>query len=157
LPIVSPQDRTLAWRTLNQPQYRLAMSDRGDILLVDDEPMVGTILSRYLAEAGYRVHQVRSGAEALRAMRDGAEGVRTVVTDLHMGGMSGLDLARELTRRYPETRVLFIAGYPWEGEPLPGPLLLKPFTGERLVEAVRQLLATGPPGQSLTAKPRKRK
>jgi CheY-like chemotaxis protein len=116
------------------------------------------VLARYLESAGYRVHLAPNGDEALRAMKQGAQGVRTVITDLRMNGITGVELARELVRRYPETRVLFIAGQPWQGaEPLPGPLLLKPFTAEQLATAVARLLADTPPGQSLTAQPRNRR
>jgi len=134
------------------------LRDHGDVLLVEDEPLVLTVLMRYLEEAGYRVFLAKNGEEALRAMKDGAQGVRTVITDLRMQGMTGVDLARELVRRYPETRILFVAGLPWDGpEPLPGPLLLKPFTAEELSAALNRLLAETPRGQSLTAEPRKRK
>lgn len=133
------------------------MRDHGDVLLVEDEPIVTVVLARYLEEAGYRVHRAGSGEEALHAMTNGAEGVRMVVTDLRMAGMTGLELARELHRRYPQTRVLFIAGHPWDGpETLPGPMLLKPFTAEQLVGSVARLLAEAP-WQSLTAEPRKRR
>jgi two-component system cell cycle sensor histidine kinase/response regulator CckA len=134
------------------------MSDHGDVLLVEDEPIVSVVLGRYLEEGGYRVHRARSGEEALQAITDEAEGVRLVVTDLRMQGMSGLELARELVRRYPEIRVLFIAGQPWDGEDeLPGPLLLKPFTAAELVGAVARLLSESPGGQSLTADPQNRR
>ena len=123
------------------------MRDHTDILLVEDEPIVSVVLARYLEESGYRVHRAGSGEEALQAMTDGAEGVRMVVTDLRMAGMNGVQLARELGQRYPETRVLFIAGHPWDGpEMLPGPVLLKPFTAEQLVGSVARLLTEPPPG-----------
>jgi CheY-like chemotaxis protein len=134
------------------------MADHGDVLLVEDERMVRVLLTRYLEEAGYRVHLARSGEEALKAMKDGAEGVRRVVTDLRMEGMSGLELARELVRRYPETQVLFIAGEPWDGdEVLPGPLLLKPFTAEQLIRALRDLVTESRDRQSPTAERQKRR
>lgn len=134
------------------------MGDHGDVLLVENEPIVRLVLARYLEEAGYRVHPAGSGEEALHALTNGAEGVRMVVTDLRMAGMTGLELARELGRRYPQTRVLFVAGHPWDGpEALPGPVLLKPFTAEQLVGSVARLLTEPPPWQSLTAEPRKQR
>jgi CheY-like chemotaxis protein len=156
--------RGQGWAYFNPPLHpypptgTCLLRDHGDVLLVEDEAIVSVVLARFLEGAGYRVHLARNGQDALQALKDGAQGVRTVITDVRMDGMNGLELAQELIRRYPEIRVLFVAGHPWDGEELlPGPLLLKPFTAQQLSDAIAQLLASGPPGQSLTAEPRKRK
>jgi CheY-like chemotaxis protein len=108
------------------------------VLVVDDEPLVAAVVARYLEQAGMRVRVAASGADALRAMENGAAGVRVVLTDLRMRGMSGLELARELAVRHPGTRVLFMGGYPDDGA-LPGPFILKPFKEHQLVTAVQRL------------------
>jgi DNA-binding NtrC family response regulator len=115
-----------------------------EVLLVDDEPLVSKVLSRWLKEAGFRVHQAQSGRDALKTLEESGNGVRLVVTDIVMPGMSGVELADQVAQRYPAARLLFISGHPYDHEkPLPGPLLYKPFTSEALVGAVVRLFVGG--------------
>jgi signal transduction histidine kinase len=82
---------------------------RGRILVVDDEPFVGTVLRRTLTE--HDVTVVDSGQAALARLGAG-ERYDVVLSDLLMPGMSGMDLYRELARRDPALarRVVFITG-----------------------------------------------
>ena len=68
--------------------------ERGSILVVDDEPTILDVVSRYLDRAGYRAKVAGDGAEALR-MAD-AERPDLVVLDLMLPGMSGLEVMRRL-------------------------------------------------------------
>ena len=80
-----------------------------DILLVEDSPEVRLITVEYLTELG---HQVVAVADAELAMEQVA--TRTfdaVMTDVSLPGMSGIDLARELTRKYPKLPVVIASGY----------------------------------------------
>lgn len=69
----------------------------GTILIVDDEPDVARSLQRVFHRAGYPKPLVETDAtRAVDRVRD--EKVDIVLLDLHMPGMSGLDVLRELNR-----------------------------------------------------------
>jgi CheY-like chemotaxis protein len=118
------------------------------VLVVEDEEQVRTVAARALTEAGYRVLVAESGERALEMMRhDGNRPVLALV-DVVMPGLSGSELAAELARAIPGTRVLFTSGYT-DGEILrrgllePGAAFLaKPFSPEALVRAVHASLTT---------------
>jgi CheY-like chemotaxis protein len=82
---------------------------RARILVVDDEPLVGNVLCRTLAE--HDVTAIDSGAAALARLSAG-ERYELVLCDLLMPGMSGMELYRELAARHPSLagRVVFLTG-----------------------------------------------
>jgi CheY-like chemotaxis protein len=86
---------------------------RGDetILLVEDDGQVRTAVSRMLAGAGYRVVEVSSGEEALDALAASAGGVRLVLTDVVLPGLSGPELVDRLARFWPELPAVCMSGY----------------------------------------------
>jgi two-component system response regulator AtoC len=77
------------------------------ILLVDDEPGVLFTLSEVLTERGHRVVTARSGAEALTKLDD----VETVLTDLSMPGMDGLELMTQLVARDQSLPVILLTAH----------------------------------------------
>ena len=77
------------------------------VLLVDDEPGVLFTLSEVLTERGHRVITARSGDEALGKL-DEAE---TVVTDLSMPGMDGLELMAQIVQRDPQLPVILLTAH----------------------------------------------
>ncbi len=77
------------------------------VLLVDDEPGVLFTLSEVLTERGHRVVTARSGAEALTKLDD----AETVVTDLSMPGMDGLELMTQIVARDPALPVLLLTAH----------------------------------------------
>lgn len=80
-------------------------------------------------------------AEDLLASRDG--GIGCYVIDVQLPGMSGLDLRRRLLAHAPSLPVVLITARDDLDSPpspaAPGVLLVKPFTGRRLAEAVRSV------------------
>ncbi|HEX4859172.1 MAG TPA: response regulator [Usitatibacteraceae bacterium] len=79
------------------------------ILVVDDDPVVGTAVNRVLTKKGYVVINARNAAEAFEQMRN--EAVDMVFTDIRMPGMNGLELAETVKARTPWTPVVIITGY----------------------------------------------
>lgn len=74
------------------------------ILVVDDHPLNREVLGQLLEQAGARVVQAASGEEALLR----SKGVDAVLLDLHMPGMDGEVVLRELRARQPELPVLML-------------------------------------------------
>lgn len=79
------------------------------VLVADDEETIRGALTLLLGEDGYDVTAVASAEEALE--RFGSEPFPLVITDIRMGGMSGLDLLKEVKRLHPETEVLIMTSY----------------------------------------------
>jgi two-component system NtrC family sensor kinase len=83
----------------------------GTVLLVEDNADVAEVGAGYLRQLGYRVRSVANAQAALAALRLDAD-VDLVFSDILMpGGMNGLELAREITQRFPDLPVLLATGY----------------------------------------------
>ena len=119
------------------------------ILLVEDEPELLTLASRFLTELGYRVVSAPNGAAALDALNREPT-IDLVLTDVVMpGGVSGLDLATAIRSRRPDTRVLFVSGYADEELSDARPdaaeqIITKPYDRRVLAKAVQQALRQSP-------------
>jgi CheY-like chemotaxis protein len=81
---------------------------RLQILVVDDDPLVGRVTGEYLRVAGHSVEVVGSAAEAIR--RFSPERVHLVVTDHGMPHMTGRQLADVIKKISPDTPVLLLTG-----------------------------------------------
>jgi hypothetical protein len=117
------------------------------VLLVEDDDGLRDLLSRLLSRDGYVVTAAASGREALSVLDAQPAGVALLVTDVVMPGMSGADLAREVVARAPAVRALFISGHAdaatrdLASVPAVSRFLAKPFSGEQLSAALRELRA----------------
>ena len=83
------------------------------ILVVDDDPGMVLMLETALRRRGHTVITASNGAEALEMMPE--EGVRLVITDIHMPELDGFDLIPALLERFPALKILAISGVDeWE-------------------------------------------
>ena len=80
-----------------------------NILLVEDSDEVACITVEYLQELGHEVVAVAEAETALEQLKD--RKFDAVMTDIRLPGMSGIDLARELTKTYPNLPVVIASGY----------------------------------------------
>jgi CheY-like chemotaxis protein len=113
------------------------------VLVVDDEPLVGTVIQRTLGGE----HEVVVAGSARAALDRLAEGTAfdLVLTDLLMPEMTGVDLFREIERRDPALarRVIFLTGGAFTSatreflEKVPVECVEKPFD----LEAIRAVIA----------------
>jgi two-component system, cell cycle sensor histidine kinase and response regulator CckA len=116
----------------------------GTILLVEDEEGLRGLNARGLASRGYTVLQAANGVEAIEAIDRHSGKVDLVVSDVVMPEMDGPTLLKELRRRDPGVRVIFVSGYAEEAfeKNLPEEgtyaFLAKPFTLKQLVEKVKE-------------------
>jgi diguanylate cyclase (GGDEF)-like protein/putative nucleotidyltransferase with HDIG domain len=73
-----------------------AARTRGRVLVVDDEPMVGALLSRVLRKNAYEVRVETTAAAAIAAITEKPGYFDVILTDLNLPEKSGLDLLDEL-------------------------------------------------------------
>jgi PAS domain S-box-containing protein len=108
------------------------------ILTVDDEPEVLKALGLTLEYFGHWVKDFTSGAEAIKAFKDGKYDV--VITDLGMPEVSGWDVARAIKKMKPEVPVLLISGWvidlDEEQKKLVDGVIAKPFSRESIASAI---------------------
>lgn len=121
------------------------VSPRGSetVLVVEDEHMVRTLVSRILEQTGYTVLAVADGEQALEASERHEGRIDLVLTDLVMPQMGGHELAERLGSLRPETKVLYMSGYAESTAPRNGSngaFLQKPFTTALLAQKVREVL-----------------
>jgi DNA-binding NtrC family response regulator len=79
------------------------------ILIVDDEPRMGTVVAAALERAGYACETCASGEAALAALE--TRDADLVVTDWKMAGMDGLALLRQLRTRHPGLPVILLTAH----------------------------------------------
>lgn len=77
------------------------------ILVVDPDEGTRALATAMLRELGYRVHEARSGEEALGHLAANPDEVRLLVTTHHLPGMTGSQLAESVTSWHPRAGVLY--------------------------------------------------
>jgi two-component system, OmpR family, response regulator ResD len=121
---------------------------RGSILVVDDEPVITDVVSRYLERAGYSTRVAADGFEALRLAGDSEPDL--VVLDLLLPGLDGLEVMRELHETRP-TRVIMLTAKGEASDRIAGlqrgadDYVVKPFSPAELVERVDAVLRRAEP------------
>jgi two-component system cell cycle sensor histidine kinase/response regulator CckA len=126
------------------------------ILVVDDVGVVRKVAFRLLSEAGYRVFEAGSAAEALEVLATSRQPINLAMVDVVLPEVNGVDLVRIIREEWPATHILFMSAFPAEilvREGLDHPnvmFLAKPFTRDELLAKVVAALApaTRPQGTS---------
>jgi len=122
------------------------LTGHGTILLVEDEDGLRALNARGLASRGYTVLQAANGVEAIQVLEEHDGELDLVVSDVVMPEMDGPTLLKELRRRKPELKIIFVSGYAEDAfeKNLPEreqfAFLPKPFTLKQLVAAVKQTM-----------------
>ena len=110
-----------------------------DVLVVDDEPEIRTITSRFLSKAGHHVVVAEDAQQALELLRQASFDV--VITDVHMPGRNGFWLVDNVHAIAPATALVLSTG----DEKLPASeslgrsvvaCLIKPFNRSDVLRAV---------------------
>ena len=126
------------------------------VLVVDDEPMLGDLLSTALRYEGWQVETALNGRTAVRTATSLDPDV--VVLDVMLPDMSGLDVLRRLREARPRIPVLFLTAKDAVEDRIAGltaggdDYVTKPFSLEEVVARLRALLRrTGATTQSTEA------
>jgi two-component system, cell cycle sensor histidine kinase and response regulator CckA len=110
------------------------------VLVVDDDPAVGKVVSGLLRRAGYSVSSAGTAEEALRIAREGR--VDLLVSDVVLGRVDGLEVEEQVRTLQPGLKTIFMSGYarPRYGSGSDDPVLVKPFEPEDLLSRVSALV-----------------
>ena len=118
------------------------MKRQKQILVVDDDPSVRTMLKRVLVGEGYRVRSAADGATALQVADTTPPDL--VVLDIKLSKENGWDVFRRLTRKWPSLPVVIITARPNQlftalaaGV---GALLEKPLHIPKMLQTISRLL-----------------
>ncbi len=113
------------------------------VLIVEDEELVRLNSCERLEQAGLSVLEAADAEQALALLEAHPE-IRVLVTDVRMPGwMSGIDLARQVEKRWPEISIVVTSAYyTADDAELPENMTLfpQPFVPDQLLNQVRLLL-----------------
>lgn len=135
-------------RTSAPPPSELNNERRARVLIVDDEPGLNLIIGRMLGRR-HDCTSVTDGPSALAHLA--AHPVDVVLCDLMMPGMTGIDLYENSRKTWPqlERRFVFMTGGAFTARAaefaaqVQCPIVEKPFTLQRLLDAITEVLREG--------------
>lgn len=141
-------DREVVVEEPPPPSAAAPSSAQRVVLVVEDTPMIRSLMSAVLTRAGYEVLLAESGADALAVWNDRRGKVALLITDVMMPGMSGPELITKLRQMAPDLPVICTSGYSDDqlsgADALPAAVVFleKPFSGSALVQRVASMLPT---------------
>ena len=114
------------------------------ILVVEDEPIVRSLVVEVLNDLGYETIEAGDATEALPSLEDGQR-IDLLITDVGLPGMNGRQLADVARQHRPSLKVLFATGYAesatakdFLGTDMA--VITKPFAIETFASKVREML-----------------
>ena len=119
-------------------------NEKKTILVVDGDPEVLRFVSGVLTDCNYNVLEAGSGSLGLERSRSFKSEIHLLLSDFALSGMSGMDLATQVTQDRPDIKVLLMSGFPggmlvlnegWH-------FLAKPFIPSQLRALIRGLVST---------------
>jgi CheY-like chemotaxis protein len=82
------------------------------VLVVEDDPEQRAILGEVLQELGCSVELAPDAGVALALLEGDGHGIDLILSDQRMPGMSGVELAAEVSRRHPRVRAVLLTAHP---------------------------------------------
>ena len=122
------------------------MDKSAEILILDDEPIVGDRLKPALEKCGYTVETLTDSQKAIDQLARKRYDV--LITDLKMSGPSGLDVLRFVKEQSPGTHVIIVTGYATADQAKESmksgavDFIAKPFRISQLTELVARTLSS---------------
>ncbi len=143
--IYLPREDAPVVAAVASPSAQAALPGRETILLVEDADSVRDVTRELLEGLGYTVLAAAHGTQALALARAYPGPIHLLLTDIVMPRLGGGTLAAEVAALRPQICVLYMSGYTTDALPphALGALLRKPFTRDRLAQAIRQALDRG--------------
>jgi CheY-like chemotaxis protein len=115
------------------------------ILVGEDEALIRRLIRCMLERSQFDVFEAGTARHGLSLLQSHPE-IQLAILDMVMPGMSGLDLAAEMSRHHRNTKILYITGYVGSiameaiADRHPDAVLFKPFTEPQLIARVCKLL-----------------
>jgi two-component system, response regulator PdtaR len=120
-----------------------AMKKEPAVLLVEDEPLLGELMTEALIDQGFEVHAAPDAGGALRHLLSGAD-VDILFTDIDLGGgMDGAALAQLAREMRPKLPVVYASGRrsPDQIAAVPGAAFLsKPYSLDDVRDTLGRLI-----------------
>ncbi|NLH80082.1 MAG: PAS domain-containing protein [Phyllobacteriaceae bacterium] len=120
-----------------------ALHGGATLLLVENEGILRAHLAGLLRGLGYTVVEAPDTATAEAVFAAGLS-IDLVVSDLHLGAETGLDVAKTARRDRPDLPIVFMSGTWGMGVPIGEPVLTKPIDERRLARVVLERLGRVP-------------
>jgi two-component system chemotaxis response regulator CheY len=91
-----------------------ALTGNGRVLVVDDEPVVRTLVRMTLEKAGYEVLEAQDGEQAIEAINTGENPLMldAVICDIRMPKVTGVETIDYFQREYPHVPLIVLTAYP---------------------------------------------
>ena len=90
----------------------LEKDSRGSIAIVDDDDAMLSSLKRILSFYGFKVHDFSSGEKLLDVFTANTNAFETILTDLNMPGIDGLELTERIKGLDKDASVILLSGFP---------------------------------------------
>ncbi len=121
-------------------------TDRGDVLVVEDEPLLQHLLRQALTRVGYRVTVAGNASEALAELASRGPVFRVAYVDLSLPDVSGAVVIAHIRAAHPSLPVVLSSGLDLHAIPAPvradaAALLLKPYDFDQLFDAFARVAA----------------
>ena len=115
-----------------------------NVVVIEDEEMVRTIIRRVLARDNHNVREVATGGAAVAICKE--DGIDLLICDIGLPEINGYEVAMHCRGTCPDCGVILMSGYlpdELERRRIPGDVeyLQKPFAPQQLIEAVNAALA----------------
>jgi CheY-like chemotaxis protein len=123
-----------------------ASNSDNTILFADDDGSYQELVAKLLYKCGYHVILARDGNDAIQKAREFDGVIQLLLSDVEMPGMTGIELAIQINKERPDTKILLISGLPagmlvlnngWQ-------FLPKPFVSDMLRDRIRDFLIEQP-------------
>jgi two-component system OmpR family response regulator len=145
--IFDPEESTTAIPLAGRPIVK-SLSDRAVVIIVDDEPSITQLYSLILRRAGFKVEKTFfNGFDVVEYFRKNSTGIEhnitiIVIMDQMMPRMNGLTAAMKLRQLKEDLKIVAASAFSLSPQEvrLFDRILMKPFSSEELVDAVRSLV-----------------
>ena len=116
------------------------------VLVVEDEPVVRSVITEILTNEGYRIMEAGDALSGLQILNQDSR-VDLLITDIGLPGMNGREFADQARNIRPDLKILFVTGYAQSAAKAKGflkpgmDLITKPFDNAKFSERVRAMVS----------------